>query len=88
MLVCKSVIVLVNSPTPVPSVVLLSDVVGSSDVLQHTPRAVTSAPPSAITLPSIVADEDVIKYTSIVATIGRLSPISPVATHEMSSICK
>jgi len=40
------VIELVKLPTPEPSVVLLSFTVGSTVVLQQTPRVVTEDPPS------------------------------------------
>ena len=40
------VIELVKLPTPEPSVVLLSFIVGATVVLQQTPRVVTEDPPS------------------------------------------
>ena len=46
---------LVKLPVPVPSVVLLLLIVGAVDVLQHTPRAVTVAPPSEVIFPPAVA---------------------------------
>ena len=61
---------LTNAPVPVPSVVLLSAVVGSAAVLQHTPRAVTLAPPSAVTLPPDAAVVVVISETAVVVTVG------------------
>ena len=52
----NAVIELVNIPVPVLSVVLvLKAVVGPVVVLQHTPRAVTEAPPSLVTFPPLVA---------------------------------
>ncbi len=61
---------LVKDPIPFPSDVILSPVVGSAEVLQHTPLAVTEAPPSAITLPPLEAEVDVILDTSVVVTVG------------------
>ena len=62
---------LANSPVPVPSLVLKSEIVGPTDVLQHTPRAVTMAPPSDITLPPQVAASAVIFVTGVVVTVAR-----------------
>jgi hypothetical protein len=61
---------LVNAPVPVPSVVLLSAVVGSADVLQQTPRAVTAAPPSEVTFPPPAAVAAVIPVIAVVVTVG------------------
>ncbi len=62
---------LVNAPVPVPSVVLvLNEVVGFADVLQHTPRAVTDAPPSLVILPPLVAVELVIEDDAVVESVG------------------
>jgi hypothetical protein len=49
------VILLVNEPLPAPSVVKESESVGCGEVLQHTPLAVTAAPPFEVTLPPEVA---------------------------------
>jgi len=52
----KPVILLVNSPAPVPSTVLVvSDIVGLAVVLQHTPLDVTVEPPSDVMFPPDVA---------------------------------
>ena len=40
-----------NEPGPPPSFVLLFEIVGFAEVLQHTPLAVTGDPPSAVTVP-------------------------------------
>ena len=64
------VIELVKLPVPVLSVVLLSDVVGLVDVLQHTPRVVTVAPPSDVTFPPLEAVEVVIDDDAVVVTVG------------------
>ena len=46
---------LLKLPVPEPLEVLLLAVVGLDEVLQHTPRAVTLAPPSLVTLPPLLA---------------------------------
>ena len=61
---------LVNTPVPVPSVVLLSAVVGLPAVLQQTPRAVTADPPSELTFPPPEAVVAVMPVTDAVVTIG------------------
>jgi hypothetical protein len=61
---------LVNAPVPVPSVVLLSAVVGLADVLQQTPRAVTAAPPSELMFPPLEAVVDVMAVTAVVVSVG------------------
>ena len=59
---------LVKLPVPVPSVVRLSLTVGFWEVLQHTPRAVTVAPPLEVTLPPQVAEVEVMSVTGEVVT--------------------
>ena len=67
----NAVIELVNIPVPVPSVVLVPDaVVGPVVVLQHTPCAVTVAPPSLVTFPPAVAVVCVIADAAVVVIIG------------------
>ena len=61
---------LTKLPVPAPFVVFISAVVGSSDVLQHTPLAVTALPPSPVTLPPPEAVEDVIAEMVVVVTLG------------------
>ena len=63
---------LVKMPGPDPSVVLGSEVVGLADVLQHTPLAVTEAPPSDVTLPPELAVVEVMLDTAVVVTVGAL----------------
>ena len=46
------------------------ETVGFGEVLQHTPRAVTMAPPSDVTLPPQVADVWVMSETINVVTVG------------------
>jgi len=64
------VIELVKLPAPDPSVVLLLLVVGLVEVLQHTPLAVTEAPPSEVTFPPLVAVVWVMVETAVVVTVG------------------
>ena len=59
-------------PGPDPSVVLGSEVVGLAEVLQHTPLAITEAPPSDVTLPPEVAVVEVMLETAAVVTVGVL----------------
>jgi len=70
-LAVKPVRELVKLPVPVPSVVLvLNEIVGFADVLQHTPRAVTVAPPSLVILPPLVAVVLVIEDAAVVVRVG------------------
>ena len=67
----KALMVLVNTPAPVPSVVfVLKLALGFVDVLHTTPRAVTVLPPSVVTLPPLVAELVVIAETVVVVTVG------------------
>jgi len=66
----KPVIELVKLPAPLPSVVLLSAVVGLGAVLQQTPRAVTEVLPSDVTFPPQVAVVSVILDTASVVTVA------------------
>jgi hypothetical protein len=61
---------LVNVPVSLPSVVLLSAVVGSAEVLQQTPRTVTESPPSLVTFPPPDAVVEVIEVIVAVVTVG------------------
>ena len=63
-------IVLVNMPDPVPSMVLLSDKVGSSEVLQHIPLSVTAAPPLSAMFPPDFAVVPEIEFMVVVDMIG------------------
>ena len=65
----------VKAPVPVPLDVVLSAVVGLGDVLQHTPRAVTAAPPSDVTLPPLSAEVEVILETTVVFTVGSTAAV-------------
>ena len=69
---------LVNEPVPVPSVVLLSAVVGLALVLQQTPLAETAAPPSLVIFPPLVAVVVAISDTATVAaTVGLAAQAEP-----------
>ena len=61
---------LVKVPVPVPSLVWLLAVVGLTEVLQHTPLAVTDAPPSDVIFPPLEAVVVVVEDTSVVVTVG------------------
>lgn len=61
---------LVKAPVPVPSVVLKFIVVGFWLVLQHTPLAVTVAPPSEVMFPPEEADVAVIEIMFVVVKTG------------------
>ena len=76
MLRFKPVRLLVKVPVPVPSSVLLSDVVGDCDVLQQTPFAVIDAPPSSVTFPPEDAVVWAIAVTLLVDTEGRVGSFS------------
>ena len=58
-----------------PFEVLDPAVVGSGDVLQQTPRAVTAAPPSLVTFPPLVADDEVIDEASAVVSTGSIAAV-------------
>jgi hypothetical protein len=63
----KPLIVEVNVPVPVPSVVLvLKDTVGPELVDQTTPRAVIVAPSSKVKLPPLLAPVEVIEPIDVV----------------------
>ena len=61
---------LVKVPVPLPLLVVLLAVVGFWEVDQHTPLAVTVAPPSAVTFPPLVAVVWVILEAASVVTVG------------------
>ena len=61
---------LVKLPVPLPLLVLLLDVVGLEEVLQHTPLAVTDDDPEEVTFPPQVAVFFVIFVTEFDVTVG------------------
>ena len=72
----NAVIELVNVPVPVLSVVLvLNAAVGPVVVLQHTPRAVTVAPPSLVIFPPLVAVVCVIADAAVVVRTGTVDAV-------------
>ena len=62
-----------NTPGPEPSDVLLPDVVGPGDVLQHTPLAVMTSPPVPVILPPLMAVVWVMDDTSTVVNSARVA---------------
>jgi hypothetical protein len=66
---------LVKLPVPLPFVVWLLLTVGFCVVLQHTPFAVTFAPPEEVTLPPQVALVAVILLTVFVVTAGSVNVV-------------
>ena len=67
------VILEIKLPVPLPLVVLLLFIVGLGEVLQHTPRAVTVAPPSEVTFPPHTALFGVIEVTFAVVILGMVA---------------
>jgi len=67
---------LAYGPVPVPSEVLLSEVVGLAIVLQQTPRSVTEAPPSLVILPPLVAVVDVMELIAVVVSVGTVKGVT------------
>jgi len=77
---------LVKVPIPVPSDVLLFETVGLSEVFQHTPCAVTSAPPSPVTFPPDVAVVWVMADTPDVVTTGGTGSFLQEVRHSVVKI--
>lgn len=65
-------------PAPLPSVVFELAMVGLGEVLQHTPRAVTFAPPSLVMLPPEVSDNGVTEDASAVVRVGKMAVVAIV----------
>lgn len=61
---------LLKLPVPDPLDVLLFAVVGLPEVSQHTPRAVTVAPPSLVIFPPLLAELVVMDETAVVVRVG------------------
>ena len=66
---------LVKLPVPLPLEVWLLLTVGFCEVLQHTPRTVTVAPPSEVTLPPQVAEVEVMLLTVLVVNVGATAKV-------------
>ena len=83
---------LINSPVPMPSVVLLFAIVGFVLVLQHTPRAVTVAAQSPVTFPPEVRfyidDIGVISSTSFPYTYTWNTLNETIGSHIIKVIAK
>ena len=60
---------------PLPSVVLLSEMVGLTEVLQQTPLPVTEAPPFEMIFPPLEALAEVIDDAAVVVTEGGVAII-------------
>ena len=72
---------------PVPSLVVLSEVVGFELVLQHTPFAVILAPPSSMDSPPLDADEQVIDEIAVVVIVGaEAEPQGPLSVQRNASV--
>ena len=79
MLAYSPVILLVNEPVPIPSVVFVeSEIVGLVVVPQTTPLAVMELPPSAVMFPPLVAAEEVIEVAATVAEMVAKDPTDVV----------
>ena len=72
-LAASPVRLLTNVPTPPPSLVCMSAVVGFDTVLQQTPLSVTEAPPSLTTVPPLIAVETVMPVIVAVVTVAEAS---------------
>ena len=59
-----------NIPIPVPSLVLLFNMVGDDDVLQQTPLMVIATPPSFVMAPPLIALVADIEVIEIVLNSG------------------
>ena len=60
---------LLKSPSPVPSLLVLSEVVGDELVLQQTPFAVIASPPSLIVAAPPIAEQLVIDEAAFVVVM-------------------
>jgi hypothetical protein len=66
---------LVNVPLVVPSVVLLSDMVGVEVVLQHIPDAVIAEPPFDMIVPPVFAAYFVTLLAAVVVKVGAIAMV-------------
>ena len=69
------VIVLAKLPVGVPSVVLVSEIVGLAIVLQHIPLCVTVAPPLLVILPPDTAEVVFSELITVVAIVGTTTAV-------------
>ena len=68
-------IALVNIPLVVPSVVLLSDMVGVAVVLQQIPEAVIADPPLELIVPPALAAYFVTLLAVVVVKVGAIAMV-------------
>ena len=74
MFAVKPVMVLVNTPVPVPSTVfVVNAIVGLAVVLQQIPLAVMVAPLSLVIFPPLVAVVPVIADAAVVVSVGMVA---------------
>ncbi len=71
---------LVNVPLVVPSVVLLSDMVGVAVVLQQIPEAVIADPPFDVIVPPALAAYFVILLTAVVVKVGAIANVAKLVS--------
>ena len=69
---------LTNTPFPEPLMVKLFKMVGPGEVFQHTPRAVTGAPPFATTSPPVWAVVVVINVAGAVVIVAKTGDVTNV----------
>ena len=74
------VIELVNVPLVVPSVVLVSEVVGVAVVLQQIPEAVIADPPFDVILPPALAAYFVILLATVVVSVGAIAIVTKLVS--------
>jgi len=60
-----------NEPVPEPAEAMLPLTSGPWEVLQQTPRAVTSTPPPEVTSPLALTEVSVMSESEAVITVGR-----------------
>jgi hypothetical protein len=70
--------VLVKTPVPIPSLVMVPDVVGLGTRPYATPRLVTNAPPSLLILPPVNAAIALTPEIFSVVTVGTLEIPHPL----------
>ena len=74
------VIELVKVPLVVPSVVLLSDMVGVAVVLQQIPETVIAEPPLDVIVPPVLAAYFVIPDTAEVVSVGAIAKVEKLVS--------
>ena len=74
-----------KDPVPVPSSVLLSEIVGVCEVLQQTPRWVTLDPPSLVILPPEKAEVAVTKQAMEVDNSAKQGHTSTLPQYSLNA---